>query len=45
MVSPVTRKAAGKIDIVLAESSAASKWFGLEIQAVVLFRQRHGERL
>lgn len=34
MWSPVTRKAAGKIDIVLAESSAASKWYGLEIQAV-----------
>ena len=34
MRSPVTRKAAGKIDIVLAENSAASQWFGLEIQAV-----------
>ncbi len=34
MRSPSTDRAAGRIDLVLSENSAASKWFGLEIQAV-----------
>lgn len=34
MRSPTTGREAGRIDLVLAGSSGASKWFGLEIQAV-----------
>ena len=34
MRSPSTGRSAGRIDLVLSENSAASKWFGLEIQAV-----------
>ena len=34
MRSPVTGRPAGRIDIVLAGNREASKWFGLEIQAV-----------
>lgn len=34
MRSPVTGKPAGKIDLVVAQDSTASSWFGLEIQAV-----------
>ena len=34
MRSPSTGRPAGRIDLVLSGNSAASKWFGLEIQAV-----------
>ena len=34
MRSPATGKAAGRIDLVVAQDGAASSWFGLEIQAV-----------
>ena len=34
MRSPSTGRAAGRIDLVLSENSSATKWFGLEIQAV-----------
>lgn len=34
MRSPTTGRAAGRIDLVLSENNTASKWFGLEIQAV-----------
>ena len=34
MRSPTTGREAGRIDLVLAGSSMASRWFGLEIQAV-----------
>ena len=34
MRAPITGREAGRIDIVLADSSAASDWYGLEIQAV-----------
>ena len=34
MRSPTTGRSAGRIDLVLSESNSASKWFGLEIQAV-----------
>ena len=34
MRSPTTRRAAGRIDIVLSGNDQASEWFGLEIQAV-----------
>ena len=34
MRSPVTGRAAGRIDLVVARDNAATMWFGLEIQAV-----------
>ena len=34
MRSPTTGRAAGRIDLVLSGDGSASKWFGLEIQAV-----------
>ena len=34
MRSPVTGKAAGRVDLVIAQDGAATSWFGLEVQAV-----------
>lgn len=34
MRSPTTRKAAGRVDLVIAKDGEASAWFGLEVQAV-----------
>ena len=34
MRSPTTRRPAGRIDLIVAKDTAASQWYGLEVQAV-----------